>query len=565
MSSPPRGGRKRATQGIRGNHLLGFSTSRHDKTPYRSSSRHQHHHVFDRSTFLAANFRFGMCRIDDHASVDWDDVVFLDMEAPISSEGTSGMRCPISLDDVELPYITPCGHVFGLVPLLTDMLMKHDGIIRGTSPCPICNVDIRAAELRPVQIRNVKQDPDMVEEFTRVWRYRGSAIVHTCGGENILDTQGYYPIRMPRFSRSVLVENPVVLWKHIACRLAEKSEEVRLEGGQDAACYYPAYIAAIEVVVEHCKRMGDRGLLGEDYQEIIDGIRQNVKNIIEASQAWEASRLRDLQLEEEFPSLSFSSDQNIRSSQCGIGKSSREKCVVQCHLPAETESHDGKMYMYQKSDGQWIFLNLFNMKMMYSWKRNYDDMPLTISGRILDVERFEQTDETRKRMRPFSHIPTHANVTLCEIDLRGILPEEVVNTFEQEISRRRARREAVAQQKAKALRRQKKAEKELQETAVVDFSHMPPLVETEYESIGMTEFGSLEGQEGVSFAKIAEFGFAALGPSLTEGEASPCPSSAQIHQQSVWASRNKSAPNEPSVKKKGSKQILLFSTSQRQY
>ena len=144
MSSPPRGGRKRATQGVCGNHLLGFSTSRHDhKATYKSNAR-QYHGVFDRSTFLAANFRFGLCRIDDHTNVDWDDVVFLDMEAPISSDGVSGMRCPISLDDVELPYITPCGHVFGLVPLLTDMLMKHDGVIRGTSPCPICNVEICA-------------------------------------------------------------------------------------------------------------------------------------------------------------------------------------------------------------------------------------------------------------------------------------------------------------------------------------------------------------------------------------------------------------------------------------
>ena len=562
MSSPPRGGRKRATQGVCGNHLLGFSTSRHDhKATYKSNAR-QYHGVFDRSTFLAANFRFGLCRIDDHTNVDWDDVVFLDMEAPISSDGVSGMRCPISLDDVELPYITPCGHVFGLVPLLTDMLMKHDGVIRGTSPCPICNVEICAAELRPVQIRYVRQDPDTVEEFTRVWRYRGSAVVHTCGEEDVLDTHGYYPIHMPRFSRSVLVENPEVLWKYIACRLAEMSEEVRLEGGQDAACYYPAYIAAIDVVVDHCRKMGERGFMGENYQGIIDDIRQNVKNSIEASQALEASRLRERQIEEEFPSLSVSSNRIIDSSSCGDSLLWKT-CIVQCHLPAETESDDGKMYMYQKSDGQWTFLNLLNMKMLYAWKGNYDDLPSTISGRVLDIERFEQTEETRKRMRPCSHIPNRANITLCELDLGELLPQEVVDTFQQELSRRRARREAVARQKARALRMQKQAEKESRETAVVDFRDMPPLVDTEEESAGLVEFGSVEGQDGVSFAKIAELGFAALGPSLTEAEASSSPPIAA--QDSVWTSRNRNTPSEPTVKKKGSKQILLFSTSQRQY
>lgn len=565
MSSPqgPRGGRKRSTQLISGNHLLGFSSRRDPGgTSYsRSNSRqqHHHHHVFDRSMFLAANFRFGMSRIDPgDAQVDWDDVIFLDMEAPMSKDGM--IRCPISLDAIELPYITPCGHVFSLVSILTDMLMKHDGVIRGTSPCPICNVDIRAMELRPVHIRYVCQDLENAE-FRLVWRYKTSTVVHACGQDTAL-SDGYYPIDIPRFSRSVFVENPGTLWKYIACRLAEKSEDVRLEGGQDAECYYPGYIAGIDVVIDHCRRMGEQG----EYDGVIDDIRGTVNSIIESSQALEASRVRDQQLEEEFPSLSVSSLKPNESPSHVAELSSWKRDTVRCQLPIESDVEDvGKMYMYQKSDGQWIFLNLFNMKMLHSWRENYDDMPTSISGRIVDVERFEQTEETKRRMRPFGHIPVRANITLCELDLSHVLPKEVLDTFDQELTKRRARRESLAKQKARALRLERRAEQDIKNSAVVDFSQMPPLVDTQDdEPIDLC----VEDQGGVSFAKIAELGFAALGPTLTGGEPSSSPPSisTQSPPESVWASKNrKNASSEPSGKKKGSKQILLFSTSKRQY
>lgn len=597
MSSPQGSGRKRSTK--MANHLLGFSMSRDaGMGSYRPSMpRHRQHYVFDRSAFLAANFRFGVSGMNGmidtgihSCNVDWEDVVFLDMEVPILDDGLKTMRCPISLDEIELPYITPCGHVFSLVSLLTDMLMKHDGVLRGTSPCPICTVEIRAMELRPVHIRYVTPPvPGTVGDFSLVWRYRESTVVHE-QGEDIGDLyeDGSYPIVMPRFSRSVVVENPQALWKYIACSLAEKSEEIRLEGGQDAACYYPGYLAAIEVVIDHCKRIvaghrpGEGNIDGEGLA-CVDEIRDAVKHVIESSQASEVSRLRNIKLEEEFPSLSVSAAATRTSTkgdpQAMHASASWRTCNVHCSLPTEPSPSDGsaKMYMYQKSDGQWSFLNLLNMKMMHAWKGRYEDMPPRICAKMLDVERFEQTEDTKKRMRPFSHIPIRANITLCEADMCDTIPLDVMKGFEEELSKRRAKRESLAKQRARMMRSQRRAEQESKKRdhAVVDFRHMPPLGNADQDTDVVVDSdripGDTEDQTGVSFAKIAELGFAALGPSLTDGERQSFPRMEPPG--SVWISKNPrkksdtadeslpSGSGMSSGRKKGSKQILLLSTS----
>lgn len=601
------GGRKRVTQ-MSGNHLLGFSTRRdRPATSHRSTSRY--YQMYDKSMFLAANFRFGMvhdvdCSSLDGSGIDWDDVVFLDMESSMSDAGMHGVRCPISLDTIELPYITPCGHMFSLVSLVTDMLIKHDGALGGVSPCPICNVDVRATELRPVHIRYVRDDPrstDIVGKdvlFSLVWRYRTSMVVH--GGVDEEDmADGYYPIDMPLFSTCVVVENPDILWKYIACTLAEKSEQVRREGGQDAEYYYPGYLAAIDVVLDQCKSMRERALKsnndsGDPARNVsVDDIKHAVNNIIEKSKALEISRRRDQKLEEEFPTLSISSipvTSDKRSVSSCVGSQTRDG--VRCRLPREVDIHtkDDKIYMYQKSDGQRIFLNLFNMKMLHTWKEHYEDLPSSICATILDVDPFEQTEETRKRMRPFSHVPVRASITTCEVDLHGVLPKAILNTFEQELSKRRSKREALARQKARKLRFEEKKDKELKtgEIAILDLKtlHMPPLG-SDGGSDAPDTLGNVFPKEdlieqstssGVSFAKIAELGFAALGPSLTDGKPPFSPAKNQSLSDPVWGpkSASTSANTEmhgalpsvhpaPSGRKKGSKQRLLFSTSNRQY
>ena len=586
MSSAPDGpGRRRKGAEKNANYLLQFSSSvptreagseatRRANRAYRNNSIRQ---TFDRLEFLHANFRFGVSkRWKSHHNLDWDDIILLEM-AHVATEECPRMRCPISLDDIELPYMTPCGHVFSLVSIMTDMLVKYDGEIRGTSPCPLCGVDVRARDLRPVEIRYIRECSMVGSsvEFSLVWREKSSLAVHDVHGDGRFEGfsqqsgGGHYPVSMPRFSRIMLVENPIDLWRYVVTSLAERADVVRMEGGQEAEYYYPGYLAAIETVKEHCKYMCSRDENdGDGSAAMVARLQEAVDAVCCMSRERET---RD-QIEQEFPSLTISD--NADKNKSGVDDCVFDVC--RCTDPLdEVTGADEKMYMYQIADGRWIFMSLLNMKMLHSWKQSYDTLPESITVHIVDVEMFEQTVESRKRYKPFSHVPLSARVLLCEVDLSGVLPAEILSLYDEELSKRRAKREALAKQQARRERlERKKASVEKSVPVSIMMANMPRLrhEDSDEDFDEFVDQTTYESPTGVSFAKIAEMGFAATGPDLSGSS----PTQATGSSPPVWVQKKhpyeaafQDLPPKPSStsggKKKGSKQVLFMSSSQRQY
>jgi len=587
MSSAPDGpGRRRKGGEKNANYLLQFSSSvpsrdggseasRRSHRPYRNNATRQ---TFDRLEFLHANFRFGVSKkrwklAQQH--LDWDDIILLEM-THVATEECPRMRCPISLDEIELPYMTPCGHVFSLVSILTDMLVKYDGEIRGTSPCPLCGVEVRARDLRPVEIRYIRDDGLIGSsvEFSLVWRGKSSQAVHDVHGRfeglSQQPEHGHYPVSMPRFSRIMVVDNPIDLWRYVVKSLAERAEIVRMEGGQEAEYYYPGYLAAIEAVKEHCKYVcsRDEAVIGGDGAvEMVARLQEDVDAVC---CTWREREKRD-QIEQEFPSLTIS--ENVDKEKRGSDDCAFEVC--RCTDPLD-EIADEMMYMYQISDGRWIFMSLLNMKMLHSWTKSYDALPESIKVHVIDIERFEQTVESRKRYKPFSHVPLSARVLLCEVDLSGVLPAEILSLYEEEISKRKAKRDALAKQQARRERlEKKKASVEKSVPVSIMMANMPRLRHHDSSDEDYDEDvdqRAYESPTGVSFAKIAEMGFAATGPDLSGSS----PTQATGSSPPVWVQKKhpyetafQDLPSKPSStpggKKKGSKQVLFMSSSQRQY
>ena len=70
---------------------------------------------------------------------------------------TSPLQCPISLETpVQCPQITPCGHVFGFVPIMGYLLSHGGQALRKACPCPLCFVPIAARELRGLRFQHIK-------------------------------------------------------------------------------------------------------------------------------------------------------------------------------------------------------------------------------------------------------------------------------------------------------------------------------------------------------------------------------------------------------------------------
>lgn len=581
------------------NHLLQGMTVTHSLESGQRRDRRQQNYGysrrpkvsqgFDRGSFLRAKYRFGVLlnssTTAEEGLLEWEDVIILEMTS------STMPHCPISLEQVELPYITPCGHVFSLVSVVTHMLCtrEHDDVMRGTSPCPLCGVDISMKEIRPIQIRvedtEAGLDGKEAVEFWLVGRRRNSSEVMPVHACDTVD-KGCYPVSMPRFCRKMVVENPLDLWSYIVVTLAEMSESVRMEGGQEAEYLLPGHLAAIQVVRGHCRMMGEKEGEEKGWVEVLE---ERVAEVMKASQQAEEDRQRMKHLDEEFPSLHVSKidySSRGRASHRETSTNETEETSVRCSVPhmspqgvdlVRVPRDDEHLYLYQKSDGQWIFLNTLNMKMLHRWKGGYQDLPATIQARVVEVERLNQTEFMQKRLKLFSHIPISATFYLCEVDLSDIIPTDIMVEFEEELLKRKEKRVLAEKQRVrieKRERRRKNVETERLPFRIEDMPRLTGGSDDDDQAQGICDSEDDVTPSGVNYAKIAELGFAATGPSLGGDAEMPSSSPPFVHA-AAWVSnasteRRQPDPLLPEIKpssarkKKGTKQ-LLFSTSQRQY
>ena len=546
--------------------------------------------------YLSAHCRFGLCCLSDAGSLrlsgaagptqsgtglsqnkfslgfDWDDdVVFLEMDVtvgaagPVSSkDGRSGtcsgsplenerLRCPISLDTLELPVVLPCGHVFSLISLATDLVLRETLC----GPCPICTREVAARELKPLQVRVL--DP-VERNRAGTWRLMrlvgedGEKVAACVGSgeghcrvedrhaaENHGGVEGMrffsYPIDMPdgsRFQERVMVENPEDLYRYMVCCLATRSEEVAAEGGAESGHFYLGYVTAIDIVVEIARRMVTR-LRGLDAgAAVVVRLRADVDGVIAANKRKMVSVRRQERFDQEFPSLVTSGcvqeaavvDLGSLRVQCrgsNIGVGQRRKEVD------ETTRH-----FYQSGDGQRYYLNELNTDML-----RRAGLPLLVSGpRVLDVEVYEQTMATRNARghEMYGIVPLSATIGVCEVDLRGFVPEGVTDEFKAQVDKNREERENKAlkafmdhQDRQKAAKAARQAEAEAV-TAMLE--SMPRLgVTGPDEGLQLGDMGDMgEGASDPitpSWAILAKDGFAATGPSLggpaLGGSSSPSP------------------------------------------
>eukprot|EP00889_Picochlorum_renovo_P002768 jgi/Picre1/29798/NNA_005180.t1 len=108
----------------------------------------------------------------------------------------------------------------------------------------------------------------------------------------------------------------------------------------------------------------------------IEALEQCVAETMKASQQAEEDRQRMKHLDEEFPSLHVSHiESSSRKRDSKMNEKKKTNVIVRCSVPDHVLSQgvprddDEMVYLYQKSDGQWIFLNTLNMKCYIDGKK----------------------------------------------------------------------------------------------------------------------------------------------------------------------------------------------------
>lgn len=299
---------------------------------------------------------------------------------------------------------------------------------------------------------------------------------------------------------------------------------------------------------------------------------------------------------------------------------------------------------YQSMDGQWMFLCPLNTKMLLEYyassnNHHHDDdnakassssslvseipgqppspvglpstgsstplstacrMPAIITAPLLEIEKIEQTESSRKRNKALGHLPLSGSYSLCEVDLSGILPSEAIAPFEEELLQRRKRRVQQAQRDARESRKEAAAMRAAAAASnqaifsAEDLAAMPlPSASRLHEGTALDDSGSVDlqrvpdperlhdvpaiiqngavdiparspqdherrsasGSSPPSFAIIAKLGYSATGPTLSEsmgggisGGSSP-PTTLPLPVRGAWGARahNSSAHSVRSV------------------
>jgi hypothetical protein len=76
-------------------------------------------------------------------------------------------------------------------------------------------------------------------------------------------------------------------------------------------------------------------------------------------------------------------------------------------------------------------------------------MPETISNvRIVEIEEFVQTQDTRRRHRSLAYLPLTCTFRLLEVDLRSVLSPRTMREFAADLNKRAHRRRRLAEKKA---------------------------------------------------------------------------------------------------------------------
>jgi hypothetical protein len=310
---------------------------------------------------------------DGNSLVDWDSVRGIDVLVEAPP------TCAICLELVSVPEMLQCGHAFCLPCILLHFTTA--------SSCCVCSEYARPSDLRSMRI-----------QFTtpaQSGRMRTFQLTHTEAGVT-LPVSGVAPTipnqRSPGwwFSRVVSVSDEEILRLHL-------SEKARI-------------------------------LEQEPFTETLEGIHS-------------FGTIRAIEfLDQRIASLGFISSPNMVSDPDNIGIASID--IDQLSFLTRVNYSPSAVYTYQLVDGQHVYLESLWTRILlahFGGKDEWDlvdSLPTNIALPIVHTTSFTVDLDTQKRYRHLSHLPIGTSITFCDVDLRGIVTTDVLESMSGPIARR---------------------------------------------------------------------------------------------------------------------------------
>ncbi|KAI1822114.1 hypothetical protein F4861DRAFT_532459 [Xylaria intraflava] len=378
-------------------HLLNYSIpSRHYQDHHRPTRRHptwgpgSGYHAVDKARFVHANYRFVVSPTGDYSSqavdadkhLEWSDVLQI-----IASSKSQTTACPICLSDPVAPRMAHCGHIFCLPCLLRFMNSTND---EEPSPkketrwkhCPICEDSFRLAEVRPVRFHEGQENP------------------------------------LPNVGQDVVLR--------LMVREAGSTLALPNEGGSDVANLgedIPWHFAAS--VLDYARIMkGTNEYFLEQFDREIEDLRKQAQ-------------------EDEFQFGVEDGDwtqRAIRAINTAKDKIKDQKPDTDPMTSPRTlkAKHPAKQKFHFYTAPPHLYLSPLDIRILKTKFGDFSNFPSTLLPRVEHISAGHVVDDAlRKRAKYLAHLPQGCVVSFLECDWTDIVPVEVLDTFSNDLERRR--------------------------------------------------------------------------------------------------------------------------------
>ncbi|KAK3402142.1 hypothetical protein B0T20DRAFT_132197 [Sordaria brevicollis] len=369
------------------------------------------YHSMDKARYVHANYRFVVSPsgtytaqasdADEH--LEWTDI--LQIIASTESQQTS---CPICLSEPVAPRMAKCGHIFCLPCLIRFMnTVPNDD---GKSPpekkqnrwrkCPICDDTVYLNEVRPVRF------------------YAGQESALPRPGEDVV-------LRlMARNAKSTLA-------------LPKEGAAEVLHSGDDIPWHFAANVLDYARIMK-----GTTGYMEEQYDQEVEDITKQEKEdelLFHEDNEWTQKAIRAVQAAKEKLKELEETQTTALAASSAAGSRSKKR------------DEDLDFFFY--SAPPHLYLSPLDIRILKTQFGSFADFPTTLLPRVEHISTGNTVDDVmRKRAKYLGHLPRGCLISFLECDWTDIVTPEVLETFKEEIERRRKRnKDKVAQEERERL------------------------------------------------------------------------------------------------------------------
>jgi len=478
-----RSGNKMRSGGRSFNHLLNFSYGENRPRNHRTQragirTRKVARSVpFDKEKFVQANYRF----IVDKQSVDAekimrdpDYVVNWDAVEQVIYPTSTVPNCPICMEPPVCAKLTKCGHIFCWTCVMQYMSVG----CKSWKRCPLCFESIYLESLKslrfdvPSEIKVGKQF-----EFKLIQRRKDSVLPkHFGSADRSCEIALQDPTRSSPLHRVTMTENILPILQEEQKQLGEQKRNIL-----GASVAERADLARNLPFIE----------------EALDRLRKRTTGWLESHSECKAPSKKQYSTERD----SFFDEGELASEVKApvIPKFSLSAAAPAFIPKKKKNTTPNEFYYYQAADGQHVFVHGLNYRCLLQEYGNVGLMPQTVTAKVLSIDRFTQTWETRNKFKFLRHLPLTTEITICFLDINDLVTSATLEALRDPLQVFKRKQEKLKKAQKREEERRKRHEKLLKQVAREKRSE-----EEFFSGVALVDYSAPNGFDAEAFPDLVE-------------------------------------------------------------